>query len=695
MFWITTLTPTFLNELLDLPRSVSKRVTKKLKLLEDDPYSAGGDAKKLQDQDNRYRIRIGDYRVFYSIGENVVKVLSVRKRDDRTYSETPTTIQIPKAVITENQSSNTSFKNPKLTSTFVSSQPPSLPTPLPKIFTNELLQQWQIPKPYWPQLTAIATEEDLLSVELPERYLNRVLDNLFPRSIEEIETQPAYLLNQVEDLDKFLEGDVTDFLLKLDPDQEKLKDFGSVGPVLVKGGPGTGKSTLALYRIEKLIRDKYSSILFTTYTNALVNYSQQLLQQLLQSPPLEKGVRVSTVDWLAMEYYKAQYGEPKYAKNHTCKNFLDKAFKQAIHRNSLPGKNPLTRRACQKSLERLGLDYLLEEIETVILGQGITNLEDYLATSRRGRGQALTQNLRQAIWILYEIWCDQLQKMGLTTWEQVRFHAWAIAQQIPANQKPYQAIIVDEAQDLSPVALRFLLALVADFSGIYLTADASQSLYQKGFSWKQIHEDLNVIGRTLLLKRNYRNTQQIAIACQQILDQSEAGDQDCIRQTLSPYQGEKPSLLSFCLPQPEIEQIKQFLFQSAKRHRLPISSAAILCPTNDIAKGYAKSITEAGLNANFVSGQDIDIKAPYIKVLTLHSAKGLEFPFVIVALARSNFPKLMKYTLPEEEMQVFLDGQRRLFYVGCTRAMRELLVTLPQATSTFFDNLACPPWQNP
>jgi len=89
--WAVSVTDTFLNELLNLPQSASKKVTKAVKVLEKDPISAQGDAKKLKGyQNNVYRIRIGDYRVFYSFGQNWVKLLSVRKRDERTYE-----IEIP------------------------------------------------------------------------------------------------------------------------------------------------------------------------------------------------------------------------------------------------------------------------------------------------------------------------------------------------------------------------------------------------------------------------------------------------------------------------------------------------------------------------------------------------------------------------------------------------------------------------
>lgn len=84
--WAVSFIDTFLNELLNLPQSVSKRVSKVVKLLEPNPISAGEDAKKLKGYaNNTYRVRIGDYRLFYSFGQGWVKLLSIHRQDERTY----------------------------------------------------------------------------------------------------------------------------------------------------------------------------------------------------------------------------------------------------------------------------------------------------------------------------------------------------------------------------------------------------------------------------------------------------------------------------------------------------------------------------------------------------------------------------------------------------------------------------------
>ncbi|PYN83560.1 MAG: hypothetical protein DMD96_01620 [Candidatus Rokuibacteriota bacterium] len=83
---------------------------------------------------------------------------------------------------------------------------------------------------------------------------------------------------------------------------------------------------------------------------------------------------------------------------------------------------------------------------------------------------------------------------------------------------------------------------------------------------------------------------------------------------------------------------------------------------------------------------EADVETPAVHVLTVHKAKGLEFPTVfLVNLAQEKFPSrrrrealelpvaLMKDAVPTGDYH--LQEERRLFYVGMTRARRELYLT--------------------
>lgn len=64
------------KELAGLAREAQERIVKALERLEAEPRPVG--SIKLEGQDNRYRIRIGDYRVIYEIRDTELLVLVVK-----------------------------------------------------------------------------------------------------------------------------------------------------------------------------------------------------------------------------------------------------------------------------------------------------------------------------------------------------------------------------------------------------------------------------------------------------------------------------------------------------------------------------------------------------------------------------------------------------------------------------------------
>ena len=89
-----------------------------------------------------------------------------------------------------------------------------------------------------------------------------------------------------------------------------------------------------------------------------------------------------------------------------------------------------------------------------------------------------------------------------------------------------------------------------------------------------------------------------------------------------------------------------------------------------------------------VSDQDtINLDAQVPTLLTLHAAKGLEFPIVfIVGLNDGVLPHLRSFEDPEQMME-----ERRLLYVGITRAKDRLYLLYSQITSLRGYNEAADP----
>jgi mRNA interferase RelE/StbE len=63
----------------DLPKSIQVKLAPKINALADDPRPRG--AKKLEGEDELYRIRVGDYRVIYQVQDKALIVLVVKIGD--------------------------------------------------------------------------------------------------------------------------------------------------------------------------------------------------------------------------------------------------------------------------------------------------------------------------------------------------------------------------------------------------------------------------------------------------------------------------------------------------------------------------------------------------------------------------------------------------------------------------------------
>ena len=98
-----------------------------------------------------------------------------------------------------------------------------------------------------------------------------------------------------------------------------------------------------------------------------------------------------------------------------------------------------------------------------------------------------------------------------------------------------------------------------------------------------------------------------------------------------------------------------------------VNAASDFTPEPDLSP-VESFLAQAALEAG--EGQAEEWK-PFVRLMTLHSAKGLEFPLVIIAgMEEGLFPHQKSIDAPAR-----LEEERRLFYVGMTRARAQLVLS--------------------
>lgn len=280
--------------------------------------------------------------------------------------------------------------------------------------------------------------------------------------------------------------------------------------------------------------------------------------------------------------------------------------------------------------------------------------------------------MREMIWALYETLTEHLSARNMVSWETMRKHALESVKSGEYSTR-YDYVLVDETQDFSPVALALLAELSKEAQGIFMAADTKQSIHTKGTPLQSIHPRLRFRGRTRILRRNYRSTSQIEAAAFAMLpdeDRETESPSDCV------HEGPLPVFVSCPSGPEEAKWAARCVRQMAKHLRLKPGAAGVLVPDSRIGNLVAREMSKEGVQARYFKGNELDLTATEVKVLTLHSAKGLEFPIVVLCgLGEGTYPDPEPYE--EAEFKERLDDYRRLLYVGLTRAMRGLMLIGP------------------
>lgn len=449
-------------------------------------------------------------------------------------------------------------------------------------------------------------------------------------------------------------------LLRLSEDQEyALNAFKPGMSFLIRGGAGTGKTMVLISAIKKLRSNEAQSlgfeipqkIILLTYTGTLKRYSQYLAELLTKD---KNSIDTDTVDHYFLELGKNILG---YTISY---RFNDDARKEL---------------APNLDLETWS------ELEDFIWARGLTK-EDYTVKRipRTGRKNPIAIEKRNSIWQTGEEIFIEMQKKAVYS----RFGLRAailkeLDKQSEINSyKEYNIIAVDEIQDLGPVDLK-ILARLSD--SLLMAGDTRQSIYQVGFTFKSAL--INIQAHSRLLSVNFRNTRQIAQVTNKFLLKSSDIDED--PSDIKSYRdGLAPRLDQFNKNEGFIKSVQKEL--DFYQHILGYndSSIAILHQGLDDTK-----LNELKKHLEKTCKKHVDIKnnetwldSEGIRISTIKSAKGLDFPVVILVVQ-----KLFQFGgLIDDDSRHLTEAN--LIYVGITRALENLSVVLPkEANASVLNNL--------
>ncbi|MEZ4563755.1 MAG: UvrD-helicase domain-containing protein [Thermomicrobiales bacterium] len=704
---------TFTNQLLALPSNAIPQVIQKIELLRTAPAPDAKSKKKLAGLKNPiFRLRSGDYRIIYTFSESErwVALLGVDARKDvyrngvlvdmRVSANTPgdRTDQLLDEY-TQKQGGGAEAETHEATASAgdvtqaqdtgedivvqpARSQKPETSTndDLPQAITVDLLRRLRIPERDYPELVACRTVDDLTRANVTEDVRGKVFDAVAKPDFDHVFEKPNLVAQELSDFQRYYDGELVAFLLRLDDEQKRFVNWAvhGSGPALLKGGPGSGKTVVALYRVRALVEALRASgnprprILFTAYTNTLVTAARQMLRGLLDEADANR-VEIFTADKLARDIAVRAGALPA--------DIIDDGQAMAIIKKAMDrlAQGSSQDQALVRSIQSLNLPYVLDEIDSVIVAREHDFQETYLAQSRAGRGKRLTATQRQAIWRVYEECERSAQQTNRLTWAQFRRRVVNLVRngQGPAQ---YDGVLIDEAQDLQPTTLRMLVGLCKSKDRLFLTADPNQSIFGSGFRWADVHEDLQFRGRTGVLHTNYRSTHQIMAGAEAYLRGAELDEpEDAPR---CPRNGSRPVVRFFADYDEQMETLLEYIQSATRRVHCGLGGCAVLTPTWDTGEKIAQWLTAQGKPARFMPKSNIRLDSPEIKVVPLKSAKGLEFPVVVLAGLSPRFPGPYPVNATDDQIQEIQLREQRTLYVGMTRAMESLLVLAPRNAMT-------------
>ena len=463
----------------------------------------------------------------------------------------------------------------------------------------------------------------------------------------------------------------------LTDEQEKCVEYDS-GDLLVRGIAGSGKSVVLLERAmnfnRKAIQERSNiKIGIFTYVNTLVKYTSDIANF---SSLSDNMIEVHTMDSYCM---KVCYNMTGQSQRVIYNNTRTECIAEALKKHKLrSGKN---HRFYDATTEFWGDEFKW------IKEKYIKSSDEYINSDRSGRGSKIRMSNedKKIAWEIYMIYCDLIKSSGKIDWEDIYTYIIDNQEYIPNDMK-FDYVFVDEAQDLSLVKLK--VAKLLSKNSITIAADQAQKIYHTSFAWKDVGIDIR--GRSSKsLKESFRSTKQVIMLADSLLEKNKGSLQkkgEYTEPILPKQEGPKPLII--CCENEKIQR-ESFIEQVKKAQKHKNNSViGIFYRTSTEKETIMQWLDSEYLRYEEVKGKEgWSLLTPGIKLITLHSAKGLEVDTVIIPKVEPDIIPISMEDYDKEEIEDALEMERSLLYVGMTRAKHALVLLYSQMPSQFINEM--------
>jgi superfamily I DNA/RNA helicase len=497
---------------------------------------------------------------------------------------------------------------------------------------------------------------------------------------------------------------LTDWMLYLHPEQRKLVEREYAGPARVIGISGSGKTSLLVHRANHLAKKyKGECILVLSLNGALCKLIAAMLDALCEDE-VRRRIKVMTIYDFCYQAVKAIEPERLIEKRDprsgedlaTCwRDFMRKKHAQKI---AGPVVDALD---CRPYFDSHA--YVLEELIWIRSGFGREDRDQYLSCNRYGRGipfpgydpataqkprheagGAMPFDARSRLLKLLAEYEEYMAEGGLLDFDGVSLEAFSLRHRIREHDAlRARCVLVDEVQDCSTVELAVIAEIpTSTQDGLYLTGDPVQKVFPKQHEPTQA--GINIVGRSALLRVNYRNTRQILETAFQIIrhfgETAPVARDEILEPDYAFRQGSRPSLYECDSRQQQIDLIVWFLSLLSADD---FDSTCIGSPTEPALQEMEAACEARGLPTFRITGETsrTGMIGKGIKLSLLPELKGYEFRqvFLVDLMDSQLLPRGMAW---EERWRIAFQ-----LYVAMTRARDDLIMSFVQNCSTLLQPL--------